>query len=73
MAAAVVSSLHLLALALGLPSLFLRGPLDEGGLSGRTLDTSRSCAVYAVNQLQVVLVVAMVFTASLMARGIGLP
>ncbi len=148
MTAAVFSSLHLLALALGLPGVVLRGfalrgPLDDGGLRrlfaadtawgiaaglwivtglvrafgglekgsefylssppfyakmgllaaillleawpmvtfiawriahrrGRTLDTRRSHVLYAVNQLQVALVVAMVFTASLMARGVGL-
>ena len=145
--AAVFSSLHLLALALGLPGVFLRGralrgPLDAPGLRrlfvadtvwgiaaglwivtglmrafgglekgsefylsspaflakmallgaillleiwpmatfiawriargrGRTPDTRRSGALYAINQLQLVLVVAMVFAASFMARGVG--
>ena len=148
MTAAVFSALHLLALALGLPSVFLRGralagPLDGAGLRrlfaadsvwgmaaglwlatgamrafgglekgsqfylssplfwakmgllaavlllelwpmatligwriargrGRTVDTRVSRALYAVNQLQVALVVALVFTASFMARGFGL-
>ena len=146
--AAVFSSLHLLALALGLPSVFLRGralrgPLDGPGLRrlfaadtvwggaaalwvltglirafgglekgsafylssplfwvkmalllaivaleiwpmvtfirwrsvrgrGQSPDTGRAGALYAVNQTQVVLVVVMVFVASMMARGIGL-
>jgi len=145
--AAIFSSLHLLALAIGLPSVFLRGqalrgPLDAarlgllfaadtvwglaallwigtglmrafGGLEkgsqfylssplfwlkmsllavilvleiwpmvtfirwriarrrGLPLDTSRVGALYAVNVAQTVLVVAMVFTASFMARGFG--
>jgi putative membrane protein len=146
--AAVFSSLHLLALAIGLPSVFLRGralhgPLDNAGygrlftadlwwgiaaglwiLSGLTRafgglekgsafylssplfwlkmgllvvilvlevwpmltfirwrrirargqspNTSRVTALYTVNQVQVALVVVMVFVASAMARGIGL-
>ena len=145
---AVFSSLHLLALGLGLPSVFLRGralrgPLDSPGLGrlfvadtvwgvaaalwvltgltrafgglekgstfylssplfwvkmalllaivaleiwpmvtfirwrvargrGQSPDTGRARALYAVNQTQVVLVVVMVFVASMMARGIGL-
>ncbi len=148
MTAAVFSSLHLLALALGLPGVFLRGralrgPLDGpalkrlfaadtiwgvaaglwivtgllrafGGLEkgsdfylsaplfwvkmallltivaleiwpmapfirwriarrrGQTPDTARAAWLYAVNQVQVALVVTMVFVASLMARGVGL-
>jgi putative membrane protein len=147
MTAAIFSSLHLLALAIGLPSVFLRGralrgPLDAAGLGqlfaadtvwglaallwigtglmrafgglekgsqfylssplfwlkmsllgvilvleiwpmvtfirwriargrGLPLDTSRVGALYAVNVVQAVLVVAMVFTASFMARGFG--
>ena len=145
---AIFSSLHLLALALGLPSVFLRGralrgPLDGpafrrlfaadtiwgvaagllvitgllrafGGLEkgsqfylnsplfwvkmallltivvlevwpmvtfirwrmvrrqGQTPDTARVGALYVVNQVQVGIVVVMVFVASLMARGVGL-
>ena len=148
MTSAIVSSLHLLALALGLPSVFLRGrtlrgKLDDAGLRrlfaadtvwgaaaglwvatgllrafaglekgtefyigsplfwvkmglllivillevwpmvtfirwriargrGQTPDTARAGAFSAVNRVQVVLVVAMVFVASLMARGVGL-
>jgi putative membrane protein len=148
MISAIVSSLHLLALALGLPSVFLRGRalrgnLDDAGLSrlfaadtvwgvaaglwiatgllrafgglekgsqfylssplfwvkmgllatvilleiwpmatfirwriarrrGDTPDTVRAPSLYAVNQIQVGLVVVMVFVASLMARGFGL-
>ncbi len=150
---AIVSALHLLALALGLPGVFLRGralrslrglqgPLDGAGLRrlfaadtawgiaaalwigsgllrafgglekgsafylasplfllkmgllavilllevwpmatfirwrvlrarGRTPNTALACRLYVVNQLQVALVVAMVFTASFMARGVG--
>lgn len=146
--AALVSSLHLLALALGLPSVFLRGralrlPLDQAGFSrlfaadtlwgiaalvwistgllrafaglekgstfylsspffivkmgllvvilaleiwpmttfirwriarrrGREPDTSVAGRLFAINQVQVVLVVVMVFAASLMARGVGM-
>jgi putative membrane protein len=148
MTSAIVSSLHLLALALGLPSVFLRGralrgKLDDAGLRrlfaadtvwgaaaglwvatgllrafaglekgtefyigsplfwvkmgllltvivlevwpmvtfirwriargrGQTPDTARAGALYAVNRVQVGLVVVMVFVASLMARGVGL-
>ena len=148
MASAIVSSLHLLALALGLPGVYLRGralrgPLDGPGLArlfaadtvwgaaavlwvatgllrafgglekgsqfylssplfwvkmsllllifalevwpmvtfirwriargrGQTPDTAHAGALSAVNRVQVVLVVVMVFVASLMARGIGL-
>ncbi len=147
---ALVSALHLLALALGLPSVFLRGralrglqgPLDGAGLGrlfaadtawgiaaflwigsgllrafgglekgsefylsspfflikmgllgailllevwpmatfigwrvqrarGGMPNTASACRLYVVNQLQVGLVVAMVFTASFMARGVG--
>ncbi len=147
---ALVSALHLLALALGLPGVFLRGralrglrgPLDGAGLGrlfaadtawgiaaflwigsgllrafgglekgsefylssplflvkmgllgtilllevwpmatfirwrvqrarGGTPNTAAACRLYVVNQLQVGLVVAMVFTASFMARGVG--
>ena len=38
---------------------------------GATPDTARAGALYTVNQLQLVLVVLMVFVASLMARGFG--
>ena len=38
---------------------------------GRTPNTASACRLYVVNQLQVGLVVAMVFTASFMARGVG--
>ena len=145
---AVFSSLHLLALALGLPAVFLRGralrgPLDSPGLRrlfaadtvwgvaaglwvltglarafgglekgsefylgsplfwvkmallltivaleiwpmvtfirwrllrarGQSPDTGRAGALHAVNQTQLVLVVVMVFVASMMARGVGL-
>ena len=148
MTSAIFSSLHLLALAIGLPSVFLRGralraPLDRAGLGrlfaadtfwaaaaglwivtglvrafgglekggafylasplfwakmallvavlllevwpmvtfirwrvararGASPDTARVGALYAVNQVQLVLVVSMVFVASLMARGFGL-
>jgi putative membrane protein len=148
MLSAVFSALHLLALAIGLPSVFLRGralkgPLDERGLRrlfaadtfwgiaagmwiltgllrafgglekggpfylsspmfglkmallvavlllevwpmvtfirwriarsrGRSPHKARIGALYAVNQLQVGIVVVMVFAASLMARGVGL-
>ena len=148
MASAIVSSLHLLALALGLPGVYLRGralrgPLDGPGLArlfaadtvwgaaavlwvatgllrafgglekgsqfylssplfwvkmsllllivalevwpmvtfirwriargrGQAPDTTRAGALSAINRVQVVLVVAMVFVASLMARGFGL-
>jgi putative membrane protein len=148
MASAIVSSLHLLALALGLPGVYLRGralrgPLDGPGLArlfaadtvwgaaavlwvatgllrafgglekgsqfylssplfwvkmallllivalevwpmvtfirwriargrGQTPDTTRAGALSAINRVQVVLVVVMVFVASLMARGFGL-
>ena len=147
---AIVSALHLLALALGLPGVFLRGralrglrgPLAGAGLGrlfaadtawgiaaflwigsgllrafgglekggafylasplfllkmgllgaillleiwpmatfirwrvqrarGQTPNTALACRLYLVNQLQVGLVVAMVFVASLMARGVG--
>lgn len=147
MLSAVVSSLHLLALAIGLPAVFLRGralrgPLDAAGLRrllaadnvwgiaaglwiltgllrafaglekgaefylrsplfwtkmallagvllleirpmvtfirwriqlgrGQAVDTSRARALYALNHVQLVLVVIMVFVASLMARGAG--
>jgi putative membrane protein len=147
-ASAVMSALHLLALALGLPSVFLRGralrgKLDAAGLRrlfaadtvwgiaaglwvatgllrafgglekgsqfylssplfwvkmallatvilleiwpmatfirwriargrGDTPNTVRARSLYVVNQLQVGLVVVMVFVASLMARGFGL-
>jgi putative membrane protein len=147
MTSALVSSLHLLALAIGLPSVFLRGralagPLDADGLKrlfgadtfwgvaaglwiatgllrafaglekgaqfyldsplfwtkmallvavlllevwpmatfirwriargrGTNPDTGRASALHAVNQTQLVLVVAMVVVASLMARGVG--
>ena len=148
MASAIVSSLHLLALAFGLPGVYLRGralrgPLDDSGLArlfaadtvwgaaavlwvatgllrafgglekgsqfylssplfwvkmafllliialevwpmvtfirwriargrGQTPDTTHAGALYAINRVQVVLVVVMVFVASLMARGVGL-
>ena len=148
MISAVFSALHLLALAIGLPSVFLRGralkgPLDESGLRrlftadtlwgvaaglwiatglvrafgglekgsqfylsspmfmlkiglliailllevwpmitfirwriarghGQQPATSAAGALYTVNQVQLGLVVVMVFVASLMARGIGL-
>jgi putative membrane protein len=148
MTSALFSSLHLLALAIGLPGVFLRGralrgPLDAdgfrrlfaadafwgvaaglwiatglvrafGGLEkgavfylgsplfwlkmallvavlllevwpmatfirwriargrGTSPATDRAGALYAVNQTQLVLVVAMLFVASLMARGVGL-
>ena len=147
---ALVSALHLLALALGLPGVFLRGralrglrgPVDGAGLArlfaadtawgiaaflwigsgllrafgglekgsefylssplflvkmgllgailllevwpmatfirwrvqrarGKAPNTAQACRLYVVNQLQVGLVVAMVFTASFMARGVG--
>lgn len=147
MIAAAVSALHVLALALGLPAVHLRGralkgPLDRDGLRrlfvadnvwglaaglwlvtglarafaglekgsafylgsrlfwakmalfaavvaleiwpmvtfirwrarlgrGETPDTSRAAALYAVNHVEVVLVVLMVFVAALMARGFG--
>ena len=38
---------------------------------GGTPNTASACRLYVVNQLQVGLVVAMVFTASFMARGVG--
>jgi putative membrane protein len=38
---------------------------------GRQPDTAAASRLYAVNQVQLGLVVAMVFTASLMARGVG--
>jgi putative membrane protein len=145
---AVVSALHLLALAIGLPSVFLRGralkgPLDQPGLNrlfvadsvwgiaallwistglmrafgglekgsefylasplfwtkmallaavlllelwpmltfigwrrargrGGKIDTSLAGRLYTINQLQVGIVVLMVFVASFMARGFGL-
>ena len=145
MLSAVFSALHLLALAIGLPSVFLRGralkgPLDENGLHrlfaadtlwgvaagvwivsglvrafgglekgsefylsspmfglkmgllvgvlllevwpmvtfirwriarsrGQSVPKARIGALYAVNQLQLGIVVVMVFVASLMARG----
>jgi len=144
---AVISSLHLLALALGLPAVFLRGralkgPLDADGLRrllaadnvwgiaavlwivtgllrafgglekgadfylrsplfwakmalflvvllleirpmatfirwrvqlgrGEAVDTSAAHALYALNHVEVAIVVVMVFVASLMARGVG--
>ena len=144
---APVSALHLLALALGLPGVVLRGralrgPLDPAGLGrlfaadtawglaallwiatgllrafgglekgsqfylasplfwgkmallgtvlllelwpmatfirwrvqqarGQTPNTALACRLYRVNQVQVGLVVTMVFVASLMARGVG--
>ena len=147
MVSAVFSALHLLALGIGLPSVFLRGralrgPLDDAGLKrlfaadtvwglaaglwvvtgltrafgglekgsefylnstpfwikmsllgailileiwpmttfirwriargrGRSLDTGRAGSFYAINQIQVGLVVTMVFVASFMARGLG--
>jgi putative membrane protein len=148
MLSALVSSLHLLALAIGLPAAFLRGRalkgrLDAEGLRrlfaadavwgvaailwvatgllrafgglekgtqfylssplfwtkmalfvavvllelwpmatfvawrarlrrGATVDTSRARALFVVNHVQMALVVAIVFTASFMARGFGL-
>ena len=147
MLSAVISSLHLLALALGLPAVFLRGralkgPLDADGLRrllaadnvwgiaavlwivtgllrafgglekgadfylrsplfwakmalflvvllleirpmatfirwrvqlgrGEAVDTSAAHALYALNHVEVAIVVVMVFVASLMARGVG--
>ena len=147
MLSAIMSALHLLALGLGLPSVFLRGralsgPLDDAGLKrlfaadtvwgiaaglwiatgllrafgglekgsqfylssslfgvkmgllvvvlllelwpmatfirwriarakGRGVDTARACRLYAINQLQLGIVVTMVFVASFMARGFG--
>jgi putative membrane protein len=146
--AAIASSLHLLALGIGLPSIFLRsrtlaGPLDESGLGrlfaadtiwgvaallwistgllrafgglekgtqfylnsqlfwvkmgllgtillleiwpmttfikwrigqgrGEVLDTSRQHSLLMISRVQLGLVIAMVFVASLMARGIEL-
>ena len=148
MTAAILSSLHLLALALGLPGVFLRGralrgPLDEDGIKclfaadtvwgiaaglwiatglmrafgglekgaqfylasplfwikmglllailllelwpmvtfirwriarvrGGRVDTSATRGLYAVNQVQLSLVVTMVFVAGAMARGVGM-
>jgi putative membrane protein len=148
MISAVFSALHLLALAIGLPSVFMRGralkgPLDETGLRrlftadtlwavaaalwivtglvrafgglekgsqfylssplfvvkmglliavllleiwpmitfirwriararGQTPTKARVGGLYAVNQIQLGIVVVMVFVASLMARGIGM-
>ena len=148
MISAAFSALHLLALAIGLPSVFMRGralkgPLDENGLRrlftadtlwgvaaglwivtglvrafgglekgsqfylssplfvvkmglliavllleiwpmvtfirwriararGQTPAKARLGGLYAVNQIQLGIVVVMVFVASLMARGIGL-
>ena len=147
MDAAIFSALHLLALGLGLPGVFLRGralarPLDQAGLRrlfaadtvwgisallwigtglmrafgglekgsqfylasplfwvkmgllgailllevwpmitfirwrishsrGAALDTTRSRYLFLINQLQLSLVVVMVFLASFMSRGIG--
>lgn len=147
MLSAVISSLHLLALALGLPAVFLRGralkgPLDADGLRrllvadnvwgiaavlwivtgllrafgglekgadfylrsplfwakmalflvvllleirpmatfirwrvqlgrGEAVDTSAARALYTLNHVELAIVVAMVFVASLMARGVG--
>ena len=147
MLSAVVSSLHLLALALGLPAVFLRGralkgSLDAEGLRrllaadnvwgiaallwivtgllrafgglekgadfylrsplfwtkmalflvvllleirpmatfirwriglgrGEAIDTSGARALYTINHVELAIVVAMVFVASLMARGVG--
>jgi putative membrane protein len=144
---AVVSSLHLLALAIGLPAVFMRGralkgPLDTEGLRrllaadnvwglaailwiatgllrafgglekgtefylrsplfwtkmalflvvlgletrpmitlirwriqlgrGQTVDTSPARGLYALNHIELAIVVVMVFVAGLMARGVG--
>ena len=49
---------------------FIRWRIARG--RGQPPDTARAGALYAINQVQVGLVVVMVFVASLMARGVGL-
>ena len=49
---------------------FIRWRVQRG--RGQAPDTAAARRLYRVNQLQVGLLVAMVFAASLMARGVGL-
>lgn len=84
MLSAVVSALRVLALAIGLPSVWWRGragarSLAHGGLhpvarpaaQGEPPDTSRARTFYVLNHAEMGIVVVMVFAASFLARGFG--
>lgn len=78
MIAAIVSALHVLAVALGLASVFvrgraLRGALDDAGLRRLfAADNAWGVAALLLNHVELILVVLIVFVASFMARGFGL-
>ena len=60
----------ILALEIWPMATFIRWRVQRG--RGEAPDTSRARALFLVNHVELALVVLMVFTASLMARGVGL-
>ena len=60
----------ILALEIWPMATFIRWRVQRG--RGQAPDTSRARALFLVNHVELALVVLMVFTASLMARGVGL-